>query len=266
MTTRFRRPMLWLGTTILVMQAVFMPVGMVYAETTSDTEEQEIVELPPMKNYLEEEQASDPRFFFTRSRMQGVAEEPLQVKFFSDQEVSEARVFLPEEATLQKEQLPTGFSVEEGAQSNEWLVQSKRAQNTFVLPLVFKKVGIYVVSLESETIILEISNTNQTNEGEMTESKESDISKELKTLRSSMNVSTWQQFVTAINDVNIKVINLLANITGNQNLYIRKDITINGNGFTINIQNNEIFLDSSGIQFTDMGTQCCTQELKIFQV
>ena len=119
MTTRLRKPLLVLGTTILVMQAVFMPVGMVYAETTMDTEEQEQVELPPMKNYLEQEQASDPRFFFPRYRMQGTAEEPLQVTFFSDQEVSEARVFLPEESTLLKDQLSTGISVEEGAQPNE---------------------------------------------------------------------------------------------------------------------------------------------------
>ncbi|MGM0155628.1 hypothetical protein IGK30_003495 [Enterococcus sp. AZ178] len=164
MTTGFRRPMLVLGTTILVMQAVFMPVGMVYAETTMDTEEQELMELPPMKNYLEEKQISDPRFFFTRSRMQGTAEEPLQVTFFSDQEVSEARVFLPEEATLLKDQLPTGISVEEGAQPNEWIVQSKRAQNTFVLPLVVEQVGNYELSVEETTAHLEISEKEETSE------------------------------------------------------------------------------------------------------
>lgn len=162
MTTRFRRPMLVLGTTILIMQAVFMPVGMVYAETTMDTEEQELMELPPMKNYLEEEQISDPRFFFTRSRMQGTAEESLQVTFFSDQEVSEARVFLPEEATLLKDQLPTGISVEKGAQPNEWIVQSERAQNTFVLPLVVEQVGNYELSVEETTAHLEISEKEET--------------------------------------------------------------------------------------------------------
>lgn len=169
--------MLVLGTTILVIQAVFMPVGMVYAETTMDTEEQELMELPPMKNYLEEEQISDPRFFFTRSRMQGTAEEPLQVTFFSDQEVSEARVFLPEEATLLKDQLPTGISVEKGAQPNEWIVQSKRAQNTFVLPLVVEQVGNYELSVEETTAHLEISEKEETSEEvpvEETESSDED--------------------------------------------------------------------------------------------
>lgn len=169
--------MLVLGTTILVIQAVFMPVGMVYAETTMDTEEQELMELPPMKNYLEEEQISDHRFFFTRSRMQGTAEEPLQVTFFSDQEVSEARVFLPEEATLLKDQLPTGISVEKGAQPNEWIVQSKRAQNTFVLPLVVEQVGNYELSVEETTAHLEISEKEETSEEvpvEETESSDED--------------------------------------------------------------------------------------------
>ncbi|MDB1690094.1 WxL domain-containing protein [Enterococcus casseliflavus] len=173
MTTGFRRPMLVLGTTILVMQAVFMPVGMVYAETTMDTEEQELMELPPMKNYLEEKQISDPRFFFTRSRMQGTAEEPLQVTFFSDQEVSEARVFLPEEATLLKDQLPTGISVEEGAQPNEWIVQSERAQHTFVLPLVVEQVGNYELSVEETTAHLEISEKEETSEEVPVEEMES---------------------------------------------------------------------------------------------
>ncbi|MRI72207.1 hypothetical protein FDP56_17650, partial [Enterococcus casseliflavus] len=151
-----RKSMLVFGTTILVMQAVFMPIGMVYAETMIDTEEQELVELPPMKNYLED-QASDPRFFFTRSRMQGTVEEPTKVTFFSDHEVSEVRVFLPEEAKLLKEQLPAGVSVEQGKQPREWVVHSEPARNTFVLPLVFYTEGNYELSVEETTGYLEIS-------------------------------------------------------------------------------------------------------------
>ncbi|WP_301389719.1 WxL domain-containing protein [Enterococcus entomosocium] len=173
MATRFRRPLLMLGTTILIMQAIFMPVGMVYAETTMDTEEKEQVELPLMKNYLEEEQISDPRFFFTRSRMQATAGEPFQVTFFSDREVSEARVFLPEEATLLKDQLSTGISVEEGDQPREWIIQSKRAQNTFVLPLVIEKVGNYELAVEETTAHLEISNQEEMREEVPVEETES---------------------------------------------------------------------------------------------
>ncbi|WP_254908568.1 WxL domain-containing protein [Enterococcus sp. 4E1_DIV0656] len=135
------------------------------------------MEIPPMKNYLEEEQISDPRFFFTRSRMQGTVDEHMQVTFFSDQEVSEARVFLPEEATLLKDQLPTGISVEEGAQPNEWIVQSKRAQNTFVLSLIVEQAGNYELSVEETTAHLEISEKEETSEEvpvEETESSDED--------------------------------------------------------------------------------------------
>ena len=157
MTTRLRRPLLLLGASILMMQALILSIGMVYAETTMDTEEQKQVEHPSMKNLLKEEQASDARFFFTQARMQGTVEETIQVTFFSDQEVSEARVFLPEEATLINEQLPAEGSVEQIEQSQEWLVQSKRAQNTFVLPLVFEQAGRYELSVGGATAYLEIS-------------------------------------------------------------------------------------------------------------
>lgn len=157
MTTRLRRPLFLLGASILMMQALILSIGMVYAETTMDTEEQKQVEHPSMKNLLKEEQASDARFFFTQARMQGTVEETIQVTFFSDQEVSEARVFLPEEATLINEQLPAEGSVEQIEQSQEWLVQSKRAQNTFVLPLVFEQAGRYELSVGGATAYLEIS-------------------------------------------------------------------------------------------------------------
>lgn len=54
MTTRLRRPMLVLGTALLLIQAVFMPIGMVYAETISQDKNVEEtgalnseMELPP---------------------------------------------------------------------------------------------------------------------------------------------------------------------------------------------------------------------------
>ncbi|MFW8577744.1 WxL domain-containing protein [Enterococcus entomosocium] len=164
MTTRLRRPLLLLGASILMMQALILSIGIVYAETTMDTEDQKQVEHPPMKNLLEEEQASDARFFFTQARMQGTVEETIQITFFSDQEVSEARVFLPEEATLLKDKLPTRISVEEGEQPNEWIVQSKRAQNTFFLPLVFEKEGNYEISVEEAKAQLEISEYKENND------------------------------------------------------------------------------------------------------
>lgn len=166
MTMKVKKSLLVLGTTILVMQAVFMPIGMVYAETTMDTEEQEQVELPPMKNYLEEEQASDPRFFFTRSRMQATVEEVTKITFFSDQEIFETTVVLPNEATVIKDQLPTGLSLEQTDQKNEWVIKATRAQNTFVLPVVFDAMGSYAVSVEEATAQIDVAEKEETEAAE----------------------------------------------------------------------------------------------------
>lgn len=121
----------------------------------------------------------EPSFFFTRSRMKGSVEEPLKVTFFSDQEVVEARVFLPEETSLMKEQFPSGISVEEGEKRNEWIVQSKRAQNTFVLPLIFDEEGTYELSVKEATAHIEISEQEETSEevsAEETESSDDNLS------------------------------------------------------------------------------------------
>ncbi|MDK4450924.1 WxL domain-containing protein [Enterococcus casseliflavus] len=156
MTTRFKKKLLLLGTIILMLESVFVPIGIVHAETTLSEEKQEQVERPSMKTYLDAELASDPFFFFPNSRLQGTAEEPLEVTLLSDQKVTEVQVFLPEEATLLKEQLPTGISIEQGNQPLEWMIQSERAQNTFVLPLVFDSIGSYEVSVENSLTIIDI--------------------------------------------------------------------------------------------------------------
>nr|WP_260697325.1 hypothetical protein [Enterococcus mundtii] len=172
MPSRLRRTMLFLGTTILVIQTVTIPIGMVYAETMIDSVEHEQVELPAIQNSLKE-LSSNPNFFFSQSQLQGTIKVPLQVTFFSDQEVSEARVVLPEEATLIQDQLSAGISIEQGEQPHEWIVQSKRARNTFVLPLVFEKAGNYELSVEETTAHLEISEQEEPSEEVPIEESES---------------------------------------------------------------------------------------------
>ena len=158
--------MLILGTMILVLHAFLLPVGIVYAETTDkkvggQVQEEEQLELPSIKNYLEVEEEGNPRFSFPRSRLQGTVEEPLKVTFVSDQEVSEARITLPKEAQLVKDQLQAGVTVNQ-EESDEWVIQAERAQQTFVLPVVFKSEGNYDVSVEDVTATLEISEKEET--------------------------------------------------------------------------------------------------------
>ncbi|MFR0814133.1 MAG: WxL domain-containing protein [Enterococcus casseliflavus] len=166
MTKKLRRSLYVLGMIMLIIQALFIPIGMINAETTTDREGQKKVEQPQEKNYLEAEQSNDSHFFFTSSRIHGTVQELLEVSFFSNQEVHKARVFLPAEAILLKDQLPAGISIEqgEGEYPREWIVKSKRAQNTFVLPLLFEEAGKYELSLEEATVHLEISEQVQTSE------------------------------------------------------------------------------------------------------
>lgn len=252
MTTRLRRAILFLGTAILMMQSVSISGSMVSADTSMDTEEHELVELLSVQNSLEE-LFSDPHFFFPQSQLQGKVEEPLQVTFFSDQEVSEARITLPEEATISKEKLSAGISLKKGENPTEWLVQSKQAQNKFVLPVTFESEGTFDVSIADESVTIDIQekeadseasdHDNELPEEVIINPREMDIGetgKEELASFNTINVSTWGQFRTAINNQNVTTINVLANISGNTSFNpISRDLTINGNGHTINSQGQQ---------------------------
>ncbi|WP_228065569.1 WxL domain-containing protein [Enterococcus mundtii] len=167
MTMTWRKTKVLLSVTLVVLHVLFLPVSMIYAETveapTHETEEDlEPLELPRIKNFLEEGEIREPRFFFTQSRMQGMIEEPIKVTFFSDQEVSEARVTLPNEAKLLKEQLPAGLTAKQGAHSHEWIIQTGRVRNTFVLPVVFDSIGNYEVAVENVAATIEVQEQEET--------------------------------------------------------------------------------------------------------
>ncbi|MGG5324727.1 hypothetical protein IGJ83_000333 [Enterococcus pernyi] len=163
MTTRLKRPMLILGTIILMIQTAFMPIGMYSAETPMDTDEHEPVELSSTQNSLEE-LTNDPNFNFQQSDMQGIVNSPINVTISSDQEVSEVKVRLPEEATVIKDQLPEGTSVVQEEQPYEWIVQSESVKTTFVLPLKFDMIGNYELSVEESTLHLEISECEESSD------------------------------------------------------------------------------------------------------
>ncbi|MGL9845539.1 hypothetical protein IGJ91_000657 [Enterococcus sp. DIV0765f] len=167
MTMTWRKTKVLLSVTLVVLHVLFLPVSMIYAEAveapTHETEEDlEPLELPRIKNFLEEGEIREPRFFFTQSRMQGMIEEPIKVTFFSDQEVSEARVTLPNEAKLLKEQLPAGLTAKQGAHSHEWIIQTGRVRNTFVLPVVFDSIGNYEVAVENVAATIEVQEQEET--------------------------------------------------------------------------------------------------------
>ncbi|MGG5325608.1 hypothetical protein IGJ83_003250 [Enterococcus pernyi] len=271
-----------LGVAVLTLQAVCMPVGRIHAETIVSPEEvPEQVELPTVPGLLEKTEEANPRFFFQQSHMQGIVNEPINVTLSSDQEVFEIRIKLPEAAQVLNEQLPAGILMEQDQHSKEWMIQAKRAQTTFVLPLVFESEGNYELFLEDTTATIEIINedgiageelleeessndssimpekdssesSSNTNEDEVAIDKtleETAISEESPSARSSVNVSTWTQYAAAINNQSVTVINVTANISGNTTLNnITRNLTINGNGFTINSQNQSYILAAANLE------------------
>ncbi|MEB6088113.1 WxL domain-containing protein [Enterococcus casseliflavus] len=180
---RFRRQMLVLGLTILFIQSIFMPAGMVYAETTMNTEEHEPVDLPSIPPFLEE-LTSEPNFFFHQSHMQGIVHSPINVRISSDQEVSEAKIRLPEEATIIEDHLPERISVVEGEQPYEWIVQSESVQTTFVIPLIFESTGKYELSVKDITATVEINIAESIADSS---SNESSITPEIEPSESNLN-------------------------------------------------------------------------------
>ncbi|SFM44654.1 pectate lyase-like adhesive domain-containing protein, partial [Enterococcus mundtii] len=279
-----KKGMLVLGTTILILHAFLLPVGIVYAETTEKKEagqiqKEEQLELPTMKNYLEVEEESEPRFYFPHSRLQGTVEAPLKVTFFSDQEVSEARITLSKEAKLGKDQLQAGITIDQEEESGEWVIQAERAQQTFVLPVVFESEGNYEVSVEEATATLEISEkeepetedqseTNQdssdeaneeTNTTKQSEEKEALIATEESNEESipsknkkfektvfegnTAEVATMAAFREAVANPEVGIISVQASLTETTAniMTIDRPIKIQGNGHTLTFGNNSFY-------------------------
>ncbi|MHA6059356.1 WxL domain-containing protein [Enterococcus mundtii] len=163
MSTKFSRAIVVLGTTILIMQIVFIPIGIVYAETITNREE--IIE--ETKDYQEEMKTES-----SQSTEETISES--EVEFEEN----------TEDSTEQEEEIQNSSKEEHHAQEYE----------------------------ETNT-------------------------------RSSVSVSTWEQFRTAINNQSVTTINITANISGNTSLNaINRSLTINGNGFTINTQQQSFLI------------------------
>lgn len=89
----------------------------------------------------------------------------------------------------------------------------------------------------------------KTNEVEMVQQPSAQL---MQVESTSASVSTWEEFLAAIADGNITVINIEANITktsGNP-ATIRRNVTINGNGYLIDFGTSRLELGSGGELFT----------------
>ncbi|NMP59795.1 WxL domain-containing protein [Enterococcus mundtii] len=144
--------------TILAIPILFMPIGsLVYSETSDNYDgEQEKPEISNIENYLRIEQESEPKFFFENDRLEGTVKELMKVTFFSDTDVFEVRVILPKEANMLEEELSAGVDAKHGEKPYEWIIQTKCAQNTFVIALEFELTGSYELFVNDVKTTLEI--------------------------------------------------------------------------------------------------------------
>ncbi len=250
--------MLVLGTTILIMQAVFMPVGMVYAETTMETGELEQVELPFAENYLEAEKESEPRFIFESNTVTGTVSETINVKFFSDQEVSEAYISLPSEAKISKDDLPKGLSVVPGSLPQEWVLRANQAQTTFSLEVTFEDPGEYEISVQDSIAIIKIveedNNEHSIDEVEITEPfdyEKFEAKNDFASVNNELDsgtviVRTSSEFLNAMNNNHVRTIRLNNSFTVNGNMNnLTRSLTILGQGNTINFASSSITLGTA---------------------
>lgn len=262
---------LWLPTAV----SLFNTHVVALEETT--LEKEDISEQQSLKKEdVEESKATSPVFFFSTHHLTSRVREVFSLTFSSSDEVKEALLVLPKEASLLTDSLPKGLTVSKVGEENRWRIQSDEARTTLDLSVVVEKEGSYEATVGDAKVILEIlpedeylkweseSESNEespeivdeTNQLSPMENEEQVTKEEtMPESRTTSNVSTWSQFQTAINTQTITVINVTANISGNTSLSnINRNLTINGNGNTINTQVQKIGVTGVNRQITVRNT------------
>lgn len=256
---------------LLGMNATLPVVHTVFAETTPETQQVEAEELTsPYDNLLEapadsaeenpQPMEEAPTFSFEHKEMRGTVGKTTEVVIQVDRGIEQVQVTIPEAVIVQLEEFPDGMEASQITETQWWL--SAKEQTTFILPLTSETAGSYTIVVEDEvegSVVFEEplvepeteeptidSGTSEeedfvedTATPEVQEDEESNEQEaEEITPATTSNVSTWAQFRTAINTSSVTVINVLADISGNTSLNgITRNLTINGNGNTINSQN-----------------------------
>lgn len=102
-----------------------------------------------------EESEQEAKFSFRQSIVSGRTNETLVLNFDSTIETNEARLQLPQQAKIVKEELPAEFTLET-TESNVLVISSNRLIKTFTLPLIFEEVGVFEAFLEEDKLLFEI--------------------------------------------------------------------------------------------------------------
>lgn len=260
-------------------------VNMVLAETVNETQNTETQDVTmPYDNLLEEptSDSSDsqqeptveeqPTFSLEKEQMVGTIGETTEIVILVDRPTSQVQVTIPQEITIQREKLSEGLEATQMTETEWWFLADERTE--FTIPVSSETAGEFTIRVEDEldgTIIFEEAADDEindesvvTDETDSTNDQEDSVLQEVQdeeetptqetediTPATTSNVETWAQYRTAINTASVTEINVLADISGNTSLNaITRNLTINGNGFTINSQNQQYQMNTANRQLT----------------
>ncbi|EPH87076.1 hypothetical protein D922_04400, partial [Enterococcus faecalis 06-MB-DW-09] len=274
---------------------------MVLAETVDETQNAEAQEVTlPYDNLLEaptsaySESQEEPTveealtFSLEKEAVAATVGETTDVVIHVDRPTDQVQVTIPKELTVQQDELTEGLEATQMTET-EWLFTADE-RTKFTIPVSSETAGKFTIRVEDEldgTIDFEeteedetndkavvTDNTDNTNEPEDSAISEVQEEEETPTQETeditpatTSNVSTWAQYRTAINTASVTVINVMADISGNTSLNsINRNLTINGNGHTINSQGQGYAIATGNRQLTFRNATIVSQAYAVFGV
>lgn len=151
------------GTFLILCQIMLLPIGQIYAETKESVDEEKTVPTnqSDLTNLVEEIDLSEPRFSWHEPHKQVNMNEEMEMTIFSDKEVSEVKLTVPNEATILEKNLPAGIFLKRGPSDQEWVLTSLNAQNTFSLPITFEDEGMFELVVDDSAATIQVLQDNK---------------------------------------------------------------------------------------------------------
>lgn len=256
---------------LLGLTTTISSANMVLAENVSESETvpstEESLSLPndDLLNAtpsVDSEGESKKGSFFSEDFWSGKVGEVVTLSYHSENEVDKLTILLPNEAYIDKGDLPENLSVEKTEVG--WNVYSNKSQNEFMIPVTFNEIGVFEASVdEVKTVVRIWQSENDSSVHDETENTENNLvdSQEAEGVQEVVEdevgvteVSSFAEFQTAVRNNAISKISVRADIsapnTSVTELIRSSSLMIEGNGHTINMRNNIITTNAAVINGT----------------
>lgn len=102
-------------------------------------------------------------FTFTPASVQGKAGESITIHFKANQDTTEAKIKIPQEAIVSQEDVPSGMRLEKTEDENMWIVRSEQSQKTFAINVIFKESGLFEARINDARVAIEILSLEEDN-------------------------------------------------------------------------------------------------------